>query len=171
MKYLLIILGLLLVASTTYGQITISNDSILSNDDFLGRYEVHVVEGLRLKVRILSNTIEDSTQQNEIEKAIERQINSQAFNKFQLQFTYILDESKLTPTQVGGIKFKEVGKAYNGAAAISIIGSVGGSVLAFSGYPIAGSIITLSSSIIAFIVQITGNNKLIKGGESLQRQK
>lgn len=179
MKHLLIILGLLLVGSTTYGQITISNDSILDNAEFIGRYEVRVVDKnrswWRLNVSIISNDLKNLyTWQyiNEMEKAISMKLDSQSIYANRLvEFTYLLDESRLTPTQVGGLRLGEAGKAYNGAAALSIIGAVGGSALVLSGYPLVGSVITLSSGVIAFFVQITGNNKLIKGGKSLQKDK
>ena len=176
MKHLLLILGLILVGNTSYSQITISNDSIFDNAEFVGGYEVRVVKelaskGLRLNISVFSNRIADRSQQYEIEKAIETQLNSQPSNKFLIMFTHLLDKSKLTPTQLTGLDLEKAGKAYNGAAAFSIIGAVGGSALVLSGYPIVGSVITFSTVIIGYIVQIIGNNKLIKGGKELQKQR
>jgi hypothetical protein len=54
MKHLVISFGLLLVGTTTYGQITISNDSILADAEFIRRQEIRVVEGLRVNVSIFS---------------------------------------------------------------------------------------------------------------------
>jgi hypothetical protein len=258
MKHLLISLGLLLIASTTYGQITISNDSILDNANYLGRYTVQRVatsEGERVFVNFIIDQLLAADQKNQMENTIQLKLSTESetkgmrfyfFNysipsqeiqknvitiltdsimlnsefigrykifrpyfsedrmnlvislvvlldskqkkeiesilisavsskkpllKFYIEFTYVLDESGLTPTQVGGLRLVEAGKAYNGAAALSIIGSAGGTALVLIGYPIVGSVITLSSGVIAFIVQIRGNNKLIKGGKALQKQR
>jgi len=251
MKHLLIILGLLLVGSTTYGQITISNDSILENDNFLGRYTVQRVattEGERVFVNFIIDKSLAADQKNEMENTIQLKLNTEGETKgmrfyffnysvpsqdiknvitfltdsimlnsefigrykifsrpdfmnivissvllldskqkmdieaaiekskaaryrdYYFSFNYILDESRISPTQIGGLRFEEAGKAYNGAAALSIIGAVGGTALVLTGYPIVGSVITMGSGVIAFILQIRGNNKLIKGGKSLQKQ-
>ena len=172
MKHLLLILGLILMGITSYGQTTISRDSIMSNSEFIGRYTIESIGGVELRASVIMSVPFNDTQRNQFESTLKKMMFERGlFEGMRYSFQYFVDLNKISPSQIAGMKFKEAGKAYNGAAALSIIGAVGGSAVVLSGYPIAGSIITLSSSIIAFIVQITGNNKLIKGGESLQRQK
>jgi hypothetical protein len=152
--------------------ITILTDSIMLNSEFIGRYKIFRPYSSDMKFIISLVVILDSKQKKEIESILTSAVSSEkSLGNLSVYFRYTLDESRIPSTQVGGYRFEEAGKAYNGAAALSIIGAVGGSALVLSGYPVVGSVITLSSGVIAFIVQITGNNKLIKGGKALQKQR
>jgi hypothetical protein len=172
MKNFIIILGFWIIGFTSYGQTLISNDSIIINTEFVGRYTLELIEGGELRVSIIMGIPLDDMQRNSFEKELKRLMyEKNLFIGLRYTFQYFVDINKLSPSQIAGMELEEAGRSYNAAATITVISSIGGSVLVLNGFPVVGSVITLGGGLIGFILQITGNNKIIKGGKYLQKQR
>lgn len=171
MKHLLIILGLLLVVSTTYGQITISNDSIILNSELIGRYSLSQKGIGDLNVSVLMSLPFADSQKDAFQKELTRIMLEKNYEGFTYSYQYFVDQGKLSSSQLAGIDLAKAGKAYNDAATTSLIIAVIGAGVVLGGEPIVGSAITLAGGIIGFIFNISGNNKLVKAGKLLQKQK
>ena len=199
MKNLIFIFGMLIVSNSTYSQsyygnmklhleqkisekadkfidrleidvyqFTISNDSIFEYAEFIAKYKIQKhTYGNGFTISIFPIIVLNTKQKIDIQNTMSNRMPTDIF----LEFVYGIDKSKLTPTQISGLKLEEAGNAYNSAVGVSIVGGILGSALVLNGEPIAGSIVTLCGGIIGFILQITGNNKLIEGGKILQIQK
>ena len=102
----MIILGLLLVGSTTYGQITISNDSIFDNDEFIGRYAVWQrfihCQNEKVYVNYILTATLATDQKNEVENAIKIKLDkeSQTNTNHTYFFNYALPAQDIKKTSL-----------------------------------------------------------------------
>lgn len=168
------VLLFILAISDLNAQIKISNDSLFVNDDYRGVFAVNDTSFFPIIDVYLSNALSMSEKKAfELEiYAIDSKTKSFTGRKpGSLMFRYYPVLTNGNTLDFVGVHLENAGKAYNNSAVFGIIGAVGGSALVLSGYPVVGSVITMGSGVIAFILQIRGNNKIIKGGKSLQREK
>jgi hypothetical protein len=170
MKHIIIFL-LLLISNSTYGQITISNDSIMFDSELIGKYSFYPIGRGELNISVLMSMPFSTSQKEAFQKEIPKVMREKKMEGFTYSFQYFIDLSKVSPSQIAGIDLEKAGKAYNDAATTSLIVAVIGAGVVLSGEPIVGSVITLGGGIIGFILNISGNNKLVKAGRALQKQK
>jgi hypothetical protein len=170
MKHIIIFL-LLLLSNSTYGQITISNDSIMFDSELIGKYSFFPIGRGELNISILMSMPFSAYQKDAFQKEIPKVMLERNYQGFTYSFQYFIDQSKASPSQLAGIDLEKAGKAYNDAATTSLVVAVIGAGVVLSGEPIIGGIITLGGGIIGFILNISGNNKIIKAARALQKQK
>jgi hypothetical protein len=170
MRYLLIIFGLL-VGSSAYSQITISNDSILLNTDFLGRYSLSKTGNREITVKVLMAIPFSEVQRDVFQNEFPKIMIAKNYDGFSYTFQYFADLSSMSPSQLAGIDLEKAGKAYNDAATISLLGLAIGTGIVLNGEPILGGIISLGGGLIGFVLHISANNKLMRAGRTFQNQK
>lgn len=172
MKTFFCVLLILAVGHIANAQVTISNDSILIASEMSGRFTIQPANGGELQISVLMSLPFSLEQEMEFETYLKRQLaEKNLFTGMRFTFQYFADLSKINPSQVAGMELEAAGINYNNAVTLSILGILGGSALSLTGYPVAGSITTISSGLISLILQISANRKLIKAGKHLQRQK
>lgn len=161
----------------SFGQMAISGDSIFIAETFTGIYgfgEPYKNE-MPINVRLSNLGAFSKAQKTELEALIKKDVQSKLFMQGQiLRFEYfplVTNDSEAMLAVMGAGEYIEgAGRAYNGAIVLSLLSSGGGTALALGGFPIAGAAVSLGGGLIAFIVHVSGNMKLIKGGRMLKPQ-
>ncbi len=184
-KPITILLLFVILAFDAFSQIEVKNDSLFVDSKPIAGYGIsqNDEKGVVFEVRMLTTKLESN-----IKREFENQVRADLIGKPYIRskrfyFEYVIHREMeglnsdsialqvLGKVEEAGILIEKAGKSYNGAIAISFISSAAGIGASFAGYPLAGTIVTIGGGFIAFIVHISANNKLIRGGKKLQQSK
>ena len=170
---------MLLLTSGVWGQVTVENDSLFLEGNAIASYGLleNTRKGVVIDVNVFSpyltsDSFLQSEERKKFEQLVKENLKGKQFilsNAFYFEYKF---QSAVKPEILyAGELLEQAGTDYNAALALSTLGSVGGAALSLGGYPMAGAIVTLGGNIIAFIVYIGGNMKLIQAGQRLKAAK
>jgi hypothetical protein len=171
-KVLLIVLLAVIHASNIFAQVRIANDTLYVYETPYATYGVgdNVNQELTVDVLMLGQRLLSEVKV-EFEKLVRADFASKSYLQAKrIHFEYrMLGETPLANSALieAGELIQDAGAQYNAAIALNFLATSGGYILVYQGFPVAGVIVTLGGNLIAFVVHVSANFKLGKGGKRL----
>lgn len=155
------------------GQIEIRNDTLFVDSIPTAVYGFGEIAstGIEVNVKILS-PVQMRAVKDKFEEMLKNDFNTKAYlpsKRYFFEYNFVSEVTDLNSIGKAGELIELSGRNFNAAIALSFIGSAGGTALIFRGFPLAGAAVSIGSGLIALIVQISGNNKLMQAGQQLKQ--
>lgn len=173
MKTAILVAIALLLNLSAIGQIEIRNDSLFVDSIPTAVYGLGEIAstGIEVSVKILS-PLQMRAVKAEFEQMVRADLVTKAYlpsKRFFFEYSFDSEVSDLNSIGKAGELIERSGRNFNAAIALSFIGSAGGTALILGGFPLAGAAVSIGGGLVALIVQIRGNNKLIQAGQQLKQ--